>query len=179
MAEREIICCGPSGWTKAIAWIQIIFHTFATCMLFMYLYAVIDTMGMNGGDVALEDYSYRNSYVTTLTCAQFFTLVAFVIFVSVVGLVMGVVLLQGAKQKNVKYLNSWIHFAAFFMICNVVSIVLRDSPIDEIIYRLIFTVSMYGFGIMVVRMHVHDIQMERAYMDEKPPEYTKIMMQNL
>ncbi|CAG7828052.1 unnamed protein product [Allacma fusca] len=175
MPEREIICCGPSGWTKAIAWIQIVMNSFTTCALLMYTYALIDTVGTNGGDIVLEDFSYHSNYVTTLTSAQFFSLVVFAVLVSVVGLVMGVVLLQGAKQQNVKYLTAWIHFAAFLMVCNLVSIVLRDSSIDEIIYRLGFTASLYGFGIMVVRMHVHDIQRRREFEDEKPPEYSQIM----
>ncbi|CAG7718296.1 unnamed protein product [Allacma fusca] len=169
--ERQICYyCGASGWTKAIAWIQIFLYAFATLAIGFAL-SVMIVSGQDAFEQARKESLDRGSGQMENLPFGYIGLVVYLVvslLVVTVGIVMGIVLLKGSRQRNVKYLKWWIIFAAVCLVWALITIA-SNGTIWGIISEAIFTVAMYGFGIWVVRTHIQEIESDPRR--EPPPQY--------
>ncbi|CAG7837362.1 unnamed protein product [Allacma fusca] len=100
--ERIVWCCGASGWTRVIAWLQMLTCVTGTLTAFICIVGIL-----RGDEISRSGWGIVGELITIITHAA--------------GAMMGYILLKGSQMANVEHLNMWIGYTVIAGIVYIVT----------------------------------------------------------
>ncbi|CAG7828055.1 unnamed protein product [Allacma fusca] len=161
MEERERNCFGTEGCIITLAAFQVLFYT---CVGFIYFLglATVAAVGPEDLEPILQDVPVFKSFQPNAYALLIF-LLAFMLCYHVLGVVMGVLLLRGVTQRNLKYLKAW----TFYAICSVAmsfceALFGKPGGADaKALFQLVATCAFYGLCDLFVQALILEIRASR------------------
>ncbi|CAG7835978.1 unnamed protein product [Allacma fusca] len=116
MSRRQIWWWDTIGWIKAFAWVQIIGNTIFTVLLMIGVTFLVKHVGKHDG--SRKEWCANGLSLSETTATAVFAMLVLLIFLSFVGIGMGVILMNGTEHllENDRYLKAWIIYTAITMI---------------------------------------------------------------
>ncbi|CAG7700797.1 unnamed protein product [Allacma fusca] len=161
--EREVLCCGASIWGKVISWIQIICSVFSILVAKVTLVDVL-YLGEKGFNEQMKSIVMTPELMEKLEIGYggiVATLIAS-IAISIIGLFMGVIFLQGIKQRNTRYLKTWIIYIVICWSLLCLTTTVMESPIGVAFVEGTFITLIHIFVIWVALAVMLDIRQDHT-----------------
>ncbi|CAG7815049.1 unnamed protein product [Allacma fusca] len=129
MEEKQICCCGSSGWTRVIGWFQIIGAVMAIILLVILL--VGSTVLRASVDSARDPKTNQPlspEEMRTMKAALTGAIVGGIVLLilATFSFIMAIVLLRGSYNRNPRQIHAW-------MVYTVICLIL--SPLEQFFYE--------------------------------------------